>query len=89
MAVYSFKVGPYARQIYIDGRQRFTARDGFTGIPEEYHAPVKDYAAKNFTLSQIDYALLKMWINQSEYDGTVVLITEPVILPQSPAQGGA
>lgn len=89
MAVYSFKVGPYARQIYIDGRQRFTARDGFSGIPAEYHTPVKEYAAKNFTLSQIDYALLKTWVNQSEYDETVVLITEPVILPEFSPQGGA
>jgi hypothetical protein len=80
--VYSFKVGPYARQIYIDGRNRFTARDGFVGIPAEYHQPVKQYAADGFTLSQIDYALMRGFINQQEYDDTILLITDPVVLPE-------
>jgi hypothetical protein len=86
MAVYSFKVGPYARKIYLYGTERFTARDGFPGIPAEYHQPVKEYAANNFTLSQIDYALFKAWIHQQEYDETNVLITEPVILPEMVVQ---
>lgn len=81
MTVYSFKTGPYARKIYIYGSERFTARDGYLGIPLEYHQPCKQYAADNFTLSQIDYALMKTWINQQEYDDTITLITEPVILP--------
>lgn len=81
MTVYSFKVGPYARQIYIDGKNRFTEREGFPGIPLEYHQPVKQYAADKFTLSQIDYSLNRAWINQAEYDDTIVLITEVVVLP--------
>lgn len=79
--VYSFKVGPYARKIYLYGTERFTARDGYAGIPEEYWQPVKQYAAGNFTQSQIDYALSKAWINQQEYDDTVALITTPIVLP--------
>lgn len=86
MAVYSFKTGPYARKIYLYGTERFTARDGFPGITEEYHQPVKQYAASNFTLSQIDYALNRGWINQQEYDETVVLITETVVLPNYSVQ---
>ncbi len=50
MAVLSFRIGIYARQIYIGGMNRFTARDGYAGIPDEYYGPVTAYAAKNFTL---------------------------------------
>ncbi|MGC4378415.1 hypothetical protein WD019_16040 [Fictibacillus sp. Mic-4] len=74
--VYTFKIGPYARAIYIYGNQRFIARDGYTGIPEEYHQPVKEYAAKNFTQSQLDYALYKAWISQQDYADTVVALAE-------------
>ncbi|MDR7001547.1 hypothetical protein [Neobacillus niacini] len=79
--VYSFKVGPYARKIYLYGTERFTARDGYAGIPEEYWQPVKQYAANNFTREQIDDALAKGYINQQEYDDTVALITTVVVLP--------
>ena len=79
--VYSFLVGPYARKIYIDGTQRLTARDGFSGIPAEYVPPVKKYAADNFTRDQIDAALAKVYVNQQEYDDTVALITTVVVLP--------
>ena len=79
--VYSFLIGPYARKIYIDGTQRFTARDGYSGIPTEYHQPVKQYAADKFTREQIDAALAKGYINQQEYDDTVALITTIVVLP--------
>jgi hypothetical protein len=79
--VYSFKVGPYARSIYIDGTQRLTARDGYSGIPAEYYAPVEQYAADKFTRSQIDDALAHGNINQQEYDETVAKITTVVVLP--------
>lgn len=73
--VYSFRVGPYARDIYLYGKQRFTARDGYSGIPEEYHEPVKKYAAKNFYLDQLDNALAQTWTTQQEYDETLAYRT--------------
>lgn len=74
MAVYSFRIGPYAREIYIFNTNRFTERDGFAGIPLEYHQPVKEYAAKNYTRAQIDNALNQSYINQQEYDETIAFI---------------
>jgi hypothetical protein len=81
MTVYTFRIGPYARDIYIFGTKRFTERDGYPAINPEYIQPVKEYAAKNYTQSQIDNALARTWINQQEYDETCALITEPVVLP--------
>jgi len=84
MAVYSFRTSNYAYNIYISGMQRFTARDGFTGIPAEYHEPVKKFAAKNYTVDpyasetdrtrQLDVSLNNEWITQQEYDETVSYI---------------
>jgi hypothetical protein len=77
MTVYSFRVGPYARDIYLYGKQRLE------NIPAEYYTPVEQYAADNFTRSQIDNALAVTWITQQQYDETVAKITHEVILPQS------
>jgi hypothetical protein len=77
MTVYTFRIGPYARDIYLYGRQSLTT------IPAEYYTPVEQYAADNFTRSQIDNALVKTWITQQQYDETVALITHEVILPTS------
>lgn len=71
MTIYAFKTGTYSRQIYISGTQRFTERDGYTGIPQEYHQPVKEYAAKNFIDSEITNALNNRWITRTEYDETM------------------
>lgn len=68
MAVYSFRVGPYARSIYLYGSESFVT------IPTEYHQPVKEYAAQNFTPYQIDQALANGYITQQEYDETILLI---------------
>lgn len=68
MAVYSFRVGPYARSIYLYGSESFAT------TPIEYHQPVKEYAAKNFTQYQIDQALANGYITQQEYDETVLLM---------------
>lgn len=76
MAVLSFRIGIYARQIYLSGSQRFTERDGYTGIPAEYYGPCTAYAAKNFTLYETAAALANTWINQQEYDDTVALRTD-------------
>lgn len=75
--VYSFKVGPYARSIYLYGTQSFST------IPVEYHQPVKQYASDNFTQWQIDEALKKGYITQQEYDETILLIDVPFELPLS------
>jgi hypothetical protein len=75
MTVYSFRIGPYARDIYLYGKQKLE------NIPTEYYTPVEQYAADNFTRSQIDYALAQTWITQQQYDETVALITKEVVLP--------
>ncbi|PET77603.1 hypothetical protein CN514_00990 [Bacillus sp. AFS001701] len=77
MTVYSFRIGPYARDIYIYGRQKLAT------IPAEYYTPVENYAAKNFTRGQILNALEPGYITQEQYDETVALITEEVVLPMS------
>jgi hypothetical protein len=69
--VYSFRVGPYARSIYLYGTGSFSI------TPTEYHQPVKEYAANNFTPYQIDQALAKGYITQQEYDETILLM--PVV----------
>jgi hypothetical protein len=74
MTVYPFRVSNYARNIYIYGVQRLTARDGFTGVPAEYYGPVEQYAANNYSMIQIDNALSQTWINQQEYDETIALM---------------
>ncbi|CAM4109638.1 hypothetical protein METH109765_23020 [Mesobacillus thioparans] len=76
VVIYSFRTGTFARNIYLYGNERFTAREGFNGIPEEYHQPVKDYAAKQFTLMEIEKARINNWITQNEYEDTVLLRTE-------------
>jgi hypothetical protein len=72
--VYSFKVGPYARSIYLYGSLRFS------DIPVEYYQPVKQYAATKFQLDQINQALALNYISQQEYDETILLLPEiPVV----------
>ncbi len=69
MAVYSFRVGPYARAVYLYGTQTFAS-----DVPTEYHQPVKEYAASGFSQYQIEQALEKGYITQQEYDETILLI---------------
>lgn len=82
MTVYAFLTGTYSRNIYIYGTRSFSKVEP-PSIPTEYHQPVKQYAADNFTRGQIDEALSNNYITQQEYDETVVLITKEVILPQT------
>jgi len=77
MTVYSFRIGPYARDIYLYGKQSLDT------IPAEYYTPAENYAAKNFTKDQISRALTKGYITQQQYDETIALITEEVVLPMS------
>lgn len=69
--IYSFMTSNYANTIYCQGTQRFTARDGYSGIPLEYHEPVKQYAALNFYASVIEGALTKTWLLNNEYADTM------------------
>jgi hypothetical protein len=71
MAVYSFYTIMYTKQIYLAGSQRFTARDGCTGINEEYHTPVKEYAAANLMDYEIEFAKEQGYINETEYAETM------------------
>lgn len=83
-AIYPFRVRSYAAAIFLDGTQRFTARDGYTGIPADYVLPVKQHAASTYTVApyalpenplvQIAEALAKGYITQQEYDDTVALV---------------
>lgn len=71
MAIYTFRTNTYARNIYLYGTERLTARDGFGGIPTEYYIPVEQKAAELYTNEQIQNALTQGWINQQEYDETM------------------
>ena len=68
--IYDFMVSSYANKIYLIGNQRFTARDGYSGIPIEYHEPVKKYAAKNYDSHIIDEDLTLTWLLENEYADT-------------------
>lgn len=78
MAIYPFRTSNYASNIYIWGTTRFEL------IPTEYHEPVKQFAAANFTVEpyapaenrtkQIDIALANGWITQQEREQTVAYI---------------
>jgi len=76
MAVFAPLVSQYSVNTYLTGKQRFTARDGYTGVPTSYVDPVKGYAAKNFYIDDLDTAKGQGWINQQEYDETMALKTE-------------
>lgn len=69
--VYSWLRNTYARNIYAYGVERFTARDGYKGIPVEYHEPVKQYVAETYTVYEISNALTLGFISQSEYNETM------------------
>jgi hypothetical protein len=69
--VLAFRTAMYALNIYIYGTNRLTARDGFSGIPAEYYAPVEQYARKNFTEAQLQNAIAMTFINDQEYSETM------------------
>lgn len=68
MTIYSFRTSTYARNIYLYGTTTFDS------IPVEYHEPVKQYAAANYSLSQIDNALAQGWITETEYNETLAYV---------------
>lgn len=65
MTVYASLTKAYAQAIYLDGTKRFS------DIRAEYVEPVKQYAAANYSQTQIDNALAQGWITQQEYDDTL------------------
>ena len=72
MAFYQFRVGSYARSIYLDGTKTFA----MAGLESPlYDQAIKEYSAKNFFYSQIDDAFAKLYINQEQYDITIALKT--------------
>ncbi|HEY5582937.1 MAG TPA: hypothetical protein VIK78_00375 [Ruminiclostridium sp.] len=77
---YQFRVGGYARSIYLDGAVTFEQ------LAPDYVEPVKVYASKGFTYGQIDEALAKGYINQQQYDDTIALKTAIEPRPLSVAQ---
>ena len=68
MAVNGLLVKAYTVNIYRYGNRTFSS------IPAEYHEPVKQYAATNLSLQEIDNALAQGYITQQEYGETVTLI---------------
>jgi hypothetical protein len=65
MAIIISLTKAYAQAIYLDGTKKFSE------IRPEYVEPVKQYAAANYPLYQIDNALAKGWITQDEYNQTI------------------
>jgi hypothetical protein len=70
MAVNSLLVKAYAVNIYRYGNRVFES------IPVEYHEAVKQYAALNLTLAEIDNALAKGFISEQEYTDTLAYIAQ-------------
>lgn len=66
-AIYAFRTSTYARDIYLYGNRTFSQ------IDQQYVPFVKEYAAKTYTTEQIENALAKGWITQSQYDETITL----------------
>ncbi len=69
-AVYPWLTSTYAINIYKLG----DSGTRLTNIDTQYIIPVKQYAATNFTIAEIDNALANGWITQTEYDETVAYI---------------
>lgn len=58
-------VRQYAVCVYVHGTRSFET------VVADYHEPVKKYAAENYTLEQIDRALVNGYITESEYQQTI------------------
>lgn len=68
MAVIPMLTKQYAVCVYIYGTRKFST------VVADYHEPVKQYAAGNYTLEQIDNALVKGYITEIEYVNTIAYI---------------
>ncbi|MFE6798528.1 hypothetical protein [Paenibacillus chitinolyticus] len=86
MAIHDFLRNTYCRSIYVYGTDRFTKRDGFKGIREEYRKPVQLYFAATYGAELLKEALDNGWINQQEYDETRTIMQETVAAQPAPSQ---
>jgi hypothetical protein len=91
MAILSFKTSTYARNIFLTGSNRLTARDGCVGVPttpDNYYTAVIQYAAKTYYIEQIDTALNNGWINEQEHAEVMALKTanDPQHMPETVVQ---
>lgn len=77
MAFYQWRVGTYARLIYLDGYKTFEQAIADSPL---YEQSIMVYASTGFTYPQIDNALAKGYISQAHYDTTIELKT--VIAPR-------
>jgi len=55
----------YAVCVFVYGTRKFET------VVADYHEPVKKYAAETYTLEQIDNALVKGYITESEHTDTM------------------
>lgn len=67
MPIYPSLTLAYAKAIYLGGTKRFS------DIRPEYVEPVKQYAAANYTMEEIDNALVQGFITELEYQETIAL----------------
>ena len=65
MAANALLTKQYAVCVYVYGTRKFET------VVADYHEPVKKYAAETYTLEQIDNALVKEYITESEYIETM------------------
>ncbi|GEM_PF-5692167 len=65
MAVIQMLVRQYAVCVYIHGTRKFET------VVADYHEAAKEYAAENYTLEQIDRALVNGYITEEEYQQTI------------------
>ena len=79
MAFYQWRVGSYARSIYLDGTKTFAMA---MLESELYTQAIKVYASEKFAYSQIDDTFTKGYINLVEYNDTIALklLIEPRLL---------
>lgn len=66
--IYPTLVKLYSVNIYKYGNKTFD------NIPVDYHVPVKQYSAENYTLAKIYEALTKGYITEQEYAETLTYI---------------
>lgn len=71
MAVNSLLTKQYAVCVFVYGTRKFET------VVADYHEPVKKYVADNYTLEQIDNALVKGFVTESEYQETIAY-TQPI-----------
>lgn len=74
MTINNTLVRIFARNIFLYGTERLTARDGFSGIPAQYQEPVKQNAAETFSRPQIDNALGFGYVTDTEHADTIALV---------------